>query len=502
MQRNYRYHFLVLLCATTVLFSCKKVEQQLDSINNQPGIYDMFPRNAFIGDTVEITGKFNNDPNLRFFFGDRAASIVSKGTKQVPKGGYIYGQAALEMITVEAYKVIVPDSISGSSLVTALFGGLSFPVATFGLRKPPPLIPGNVLVSTYAGIDPYVNTPGIHDDSLLKANFGFIETMIVQPDGTIYTADFEPNSYMYYVRKVADGKVTTIAGGGTQMEGPGLDINFGEIKGMAVDAQGDIYIAERTYDPVYYSPFSRILKMNKNTHEVSVFAGRMLEGVNLPYDSSYLNDGPRLQSTFYDIGDLSFDAAGNLYVADYGNNTIRVITADGMVSSPVAARNCYDAGGFPWCDVLSGYEDGFGKEVRLTGPAQIAAALNNRVYFTEFSTLRELNPPSAEVTTIGGFPDQTLATYGPLNTAKFYQLRSVAPDAEGNLLVVDGNTILKIDLTERYVYILAGTGTQGYKDGKGEDAVFNFPTEVGFDAKGNFYVADRGNRLIRKITVQ
>ncbi len=37
---------------------------------------------------------------------------------------------------------------------------------------------------------------------------------------------------------------------------------------------------------------------------------------------------------------------------------------------------------------------------------------------------------------------------------------------------------------------------------KGEDAVFNFPTEVGFDAKGNFYVADRNNRIIRKITVQ
>lgn len=502
MKRNYRYLFPVLLCIAALAFSCKKVDEQLDSINNQPGIYDLLPRSAFKGDTVEITGKFNNDPNLRFFFGEYAARIVSKGNKQVPKGGYIYGQAALEKITVEAYKVIVPDSISGSMPVTAVFNGLTFPVATFSVRQPLPLIPGKVLVSTYAGIDPFSNTPGIHDDSLLKANFGFIETMIVQPDGTIYTADFEPGAWKYYVRKVADGKVTTIAGGGTQMEGPGLDVNFGEIKGMAVDAQGDIYIAERTYDPVSSFPYSRIVKLDRNTHEVSLFAGRTLEGTNLPYDSSYLNDGQRLSATFFDIGDISFDAAGNLYIADYGNNTLRVISTAGVVSSPVAMRSCFDAGGFPWCDVLSGFEDGFGQEVRLTGPAQIAAAPNGRVYFTEYYTLREFNPLSAEVTRIAGFPNQSLARYGPLNTAVFYQLRSVAPDTEGNLLVVDGNTVLKIDLTQRYVYILAGSGPQGYADGKGEDATFNFPTEVGFDAKGNFYVADRGNRLIRKITVQ
>lgn len=489
MKRNHRYLFFVPVCLIVLLFSCRKVDEQLESIRNQPGVYDLSPGNAFRGDTVKISGKFRNDPDLRFFFNNRPARIVGKGTATVhPTGSLVYSNTP---IPLEYYLVVVPDSISGSVPVTAVFGGLTFPVGNFGVRQPPPLIAGNVLVSTYAGKK--TGSLEIHDDSLHKATFALIETMIVQPDGTIYTVDFDPNAYQYFIRKVANGKVTTIAGGGTEMEGPGLNVGFGEIKGMAADANGDIYLAERTYDPVWYYPFSRVLKLDKNTHEISVFAGRALDISDTDY---YLNDGPRLSATFTDIGDISFDGAGNLFVADYGNNTIRKISNTGIVSSPVALRACNG------CEVLSGYADGFGTEVRLKGPEQIAVAPNGRVYFTEVYVLRELNPPSAEVVTIAGFPNQNFSKQGPLGTASFYQLRSVAPDAEGNLLVVDGGTILKVDLTARYVYVLAGSGTQGYTDGKGEDAVFNFPSEVGFDAKGNFYVADRGNGVIRKITVQ
>jgi hypothetical protein len=489
MKQYLSYFFLLPACLVMLLSSCRKLDDQLKSINDQPGVYDMSPGNAFLGDTVKITGKFHNDPNLQFFFKGRQARIVGKGnTTAYPTGSLVYSNTP---IPLEYYLVIVPDSISGSVPVTAAFDGLTFPVGTFGIRQPPALVPGKVLVSTYAGV---YNLNRIHDDSLHKAGFGNIESMIVMPDGTIYTADFDGSTYTYYIRKVADEKVSTIAGGGTELEGPGLDVRFGEIKGMAVDANGDLYIADRNTDPINFYPYSRILKLDHLTHEVSVFAGRYSELT----DNSMLNDGPRLSATFWDIGDISFDAAGNLYVADYSNYTIRVISNTGIVSSPLAVQTC--EGGF--CYVLGGYEDGFGTEARLSQPDQIAVAQNGRVYFTEFFVLRELNPQSMEVATIAGFPNQNWSVRGPLNIASFYQLRSVAPDAEGNLLVVDGNTVLKVDLTERYVYILAGSGPQGYSNGKGEDALFNYPTEVGFDAKGNFFVADRNNRLIRKITVQ
>ncbi len=50
------------------------------------------------------------------------------------------------------------------------------------------------------------------------------------------------------------------------------------------------------------------------------------------------------------------------------------------------------------------------------------------------------------------------------------------------------------------VEILAGNGTKGYKDGKGEEAQFNYPTGLSIDAQDNLYVADTGNNAIRKVT--
>src|SRR6186713_2131156 len=192
MRRQYTHLTLVLCSLIFPLFSCHKVDEELDSISRQPGVYDLSRGSAFIGDTIEIRGKFNKAADLRFLFGGHEARIIGVDDRLVPKQAPVYDQGSSQ-IAVQAYKVIVPDSIRGTLQVTARFGGLTYPVGTFSVRQPPPLIPGKVLVSTYAGSDPY-GALEIHDDSLLKAKFGLIETMVVRPDGVIYTADFDYNS--------------------------------------------------------------------------------------------------------------------------------------------------------------------------------------------------------------------------------------------------------------------------------------------------------------------
>src|SRR5262249_19632321 len=112
MKRYYSCALLLL----SILFSCKKVDEQLESIDRQPGVYDMSPGNAFKGDTIMVRGRFNKAPDLQFFFGERPGRIVVAMDVQIPRGGLLYGQGGT--VPGQAYQVIVPDSISGSLPVT------------------------------------------------------------------------------------------------------------------------------------------------------------------------------------------------------------------------------------------------------------------------------------------------------------------------------------------------------------------------------------------------
>ncbi len=151
MKQHLKYFFLLPACPGDVTFFLHvKINEQLDSISNQPGVYDMFPGNAFLGDTVKITGKFNHDPDLRFFFKGRPARIVGKGTTTAyPTGSMVYTDIP---IPLEYYLVIVPDSISGSVPVTASLEVLPFLWVILAYASLLHWLPGNVLVSTYAGV--------------------------------------------------------------------------------------------------------------------------------------------------------------------------------------------------------------------------------------------------------------------------------------------------------------------------------------------------------------
>ncbi len=188
---------------------------------------------------------------------------------------------------------------------------------------------------------------------------------------------------------------------------------------------------------------------------------------------------------------VAVDAAGNVYVANSGRNTIVRITPAGVASTLAGVEG------------FSGSIDGTGSAARFSGPQGVAvdAAGNLYVGDTGNHTIRKITPAGV-VTTLAGSPSLIGSTDGTGPAARFNIPIGVAVDAAGNVYVGDtsNHTIRKIS-PAGVVSTLAGlAGNPGIADGTGSAANFNQPFGVAVDAVGNVYVADSTNRTIRKIT--
>ena len=282
--------------------------------------------------------------------------------------------------------------------------------------------------------------------------------------------------------------VSTFAGGEEGFaDGQGSAARFRYPTGIAIDTAGNLYVAD--------SRNNRIRKITPKG-EVSTLAGGE-EG---------FADGQGSAARFYYPRDFAIDVAGNLYVADKGNNRIRKITPQGEVSTL--------AGGEKW-----GFADGQGSAARFNWPNDIAIDAAGNLYVADErnNRIRKITP-EREVSTLAGSDsiggrgiDNSGFVDGPGKSARFYQPLGIAIDAAGNLYVADsGNNRIRKVTPAGEVSTLAGGGPTGVKnltdepnsfaDGQGDAARFNFPVGITIDAVGNLYVVDTGNHRIRKVT--
>ncbi len=192
---------------------------------------------------------------------------------------------------------------------------------------------------------------------------------------------------------------------------------------------------------------------------------------------------------------VAVDAVGAaVYVADYGNNEIRkIITAAGTTNGTVTVFAGSATG-------LTGKADGTGTAAFFNGPAGVAVDATGNVYVADFNNnlIRKITAAGV-LTTLAG------STAGKANgtgtAASFNGPRGVAVDVAGNVYVADANNNLIRKITPAgVVTTLAGNGSIGNADGAGTAASFYYPAGIAVDAAGNVYVADANNNLIRKIT--
>ena len=206
------------------------------------------------------------------------------------------------------------------------------------------------------------------------------------------------------------------------------------------------------------------------------------------------NDATGTLARFNSQRGLVADNAGNLYVADQGNNTIRKITPNGVVTTLAGLGGA------------AGSADGLGAAARFNSPFGVAVDAAGTVYVTDRNnqTIRAISPAGL-VTTIAGTAGIVGINDGPGNAALFNFPTGIAADTAGNLYVADNlnNTVRRLTPagTNWVVTTFAGTpGVTGVADGTGSAASFNKPNDLSVDSSGNVYVTDNSNNTIRKIT--
>ena len=209
---------------------------------------------------------------------------------------------------------------------------------------------------------------------------------------------------------------------------------------------------------------------------VSTFAGSM-EG--------YV-DGDISIATFDRPTGMAMDAAGNIYVTEYGNHTVRKITPQGIVSTL--------AGGF------NGYQDGTGTNARLFRPSDIIMGNDGFLYVADTwnNRIRKISL-NGVVTTLAGSTGGYAEGTG--SNAKFDKPTGLTMDSSGNIYVTDleNHRIRKIT-PNGLVSTLAG-GTSGFNDGTGTAAQFRDATGIVINSNNELFVTDYFGRTVRKITL-
>ena len=268
--------------------------------------------------------------------------------------------------------------------------------------------------------------------------------------------------------------------------GPAVAARLRQPGKVAVDVAGNLYIAD--------SHHQRIRKVD-TSGVITTIAGT--EAIGFSGDG-----GPATEAQLAFPSGVAVDVAGNLYIADWGNQRIRKVDSSGTITTFAGSGRYWDGRDY----IGGGYggDGGPATEALLDDPLGVATDGAGNVYIADTGNhrIRKVDT-SGVITTIAG---RSLPGFsgdgGPASEASLADPFDVTTDNAGNFYIADtGNhRIRKVD-TMGIITTMAGDGTGAYggDGGQAVSAQLNSPRGVAVDGAGNVYIADRGNHRVRKV---
>lgn len=370
-----------------------------------------------------------------------------------------------------------------------------------------------------------VGGPGIVDGTGTNARFSGLNGITLDTSGNLYVGDDKR------VRKITPaGAVTSFAGGEFgYAEGSGSSVKFFKAQHMASDAAGNIYVLD---------PYACVVRKLTPAAVSSTLAGSLC--------SAAMTDGQGSAASFSTLSGMTIDSAGNLYIAD--EHTIRKLTPAGMVTT-IAGKPGVSAADdgqgsnarFFWPSGLATdnagnvyIADSYNHSIRKMTPAGAVTTVAGRagetgsvdgtVAVSRFNTPRAVAVDTAGnifvadtfnsvirkitqagmVSTVAGSSGQVGIDDGTGVAARFAQPVAIVGDNAGNLYVADaGNFNVRKINAAGVVTTLAGAINIRYAlDGVGATAGFYAPGNLAADIYGNLYLNDfmSGKHIVRKVT--
>ncbi|MGO8925394.1 MAG: hypothetical protein ACLQU3_00505 [Limisphaerales bacterium] len=307
----------------------------------------------------------------------------------------------------------------------------------------------NWVVTTLAGL---AGNPGSADGMGSAARFNNPSGIAVDSAGNLYVAEYGNDTIREVTPVGTNWVVTTLAGlAGSPGSADGTNgaARFNQPYSLEVDSVGNVYVAD-----TYNDTIRKVTPVGTNW-VVTTLAG-------LAGNAGFVN-GTGTNALFNTPFGVAVDSAGNLYVGDTFNNTIRKVTPAGVVTTLATA----------------GFND----------PVGVAVDSATNVYVGDWGsfTIRKVTPGGV-VTTLAGLAGSSGTNDGTASAARFNHPYGVAVDTNGNVYVADnGNNMIR-RVTPAGVVTTLATG-------------INYPQGVAVDTNGNVYVADNGNNTIRKVTL-